>query len=39
MKKTLIFLLTFICLLPGVFSSALAFEKKVVLGENFGATW
>jgi hypothetical protein len=38
MRKMLNLLPAFILLL-GLFSTAMAFEKRVVLGENFGATW
>jgi len=39
MKETLIVLLTSVSFLFGVLGSAQAFEKKVALGENLGATW
>jgi len=39
MKKTLIVFLACVSFLLGVFNEGPAFEKKVVLGENFGATW
>lgn len=39
MKQALISFLVGISLLASFFSPATAFEKKVVLGENFGATW
>ena len=39
MKGISLLILSSVFLLVGSFGLARAFEKKVVLGENFGATW